>query len=249
MPDSEVRRIYAPVDGELANLYIAEGQPVSKGDVLARLNARGAIEAATQRAAGPAEARGGRAGMAAVPREEGPARAQGRDAAAGDGTRGAAARKAHRRWAPPSWRRCRGRRPHEARTNVEEARRARDAAQGRSWTSSSACSRRPAAAAFRSCRSTARRTHCSRPRTPTASRSRRRRRTERPAEPGVCAGPRPGRVAAARSSTSCGCSTRRPPTSSPTPRKSCGCSCSRRAWRPMPRRASASRTSTRTTSC
>ena len=46
-PDSEVRRIYAPVDGELANLYIAAGQPVSKGDVLARLNARGAIEAAS----------------------------------------------------------------------------------------------------------------------------------------------------------------------------------------------------------
>jgi len=45
-PDSEVRRFYAPVDGELANLYVAEGQPVSKGDVLARLNARGAIEAA-----------------------------------------------------------------------------------------------------------------------------------------------------------------------------------------------------------
>jgi hemolysin D len=46
MPDSELRRFYAPVDGELANLYIAEGQPVSKGDVLARLNARGAVEAA-----------------------------------------------------------------------------------------------------------------------------------------------------------------------------------------------------------
>ena len=46
-PESEVRRFYAPVDGELINLYIAEGQPVSKGDVLARLNARGAIEAAT----------------------------------------------------------------------------------------------------------------------------------------------------------------------------------------------------------
>jgi HlyD family secretion protein len=46
-PESEVRRFYAPVDGELANIYIAEGQPVSKGDVLARLNARGAIEAAT----------------------------------------------------------------------------------------------------------------------------------------------------------------------------------------------------------
>ncbi|MFO1217508.1 MAG: HlyD family efflux transporter periplasmic adaptor subunit [Burkholderiaceae bacterium] len=46
-PDSELRRFYAPVDGELTNLYVAEGQPVSKGDVLARLNARGAVEAAT----------------------------------------------------------------------------------------------------------------------------------------------------------------------------------------------------------
>lgn len=47
LPESEVRRFYAPIDGELADLYVAEGQPVSKGDVLARLNARGAIEAAT----------------------------------------------------------------------------------------------------------------------------------------------------------------------------------------------------------
>jgi HlyD family secretion protein len=45
-PASEVRRFYAPVDGELANLYVAAGQPVAKGDVLARLNARGAVEAA-----------------------------------------------------------------------------------------------------------------------------------------------------------------------------------------------------------
>jgi HlyD family secretion protein len=45
-PDSEVRRFHAPVDGELANLYVAEGQPVAKGDILARLNARGAVEAA-----------------------------------------------------------------------------------------------------------------------------------------------------------------------------------------------------------
>jgi HlyD family secretion protein len=45
-PDTELRPFYAPVDGELVNLYVAEGQPVSKGDVLARLNARGAIEAA-----------------------------------------------------------------------------------------------------------------------------------------------------------------------------------------------------------
>ena len=46
-PASELRRFYAPVDGELANLYVAEGQPVAKGDVLARLNARGAVEAAS----------------------------------------------------------------------------------------------------------------------------------------------------------------------------------------------------------
>jgi len=45
-PAADVRRFYAPVDGELVNLYVAEGQPVAKGDVLARLNARGAIEAA-----------------------------------------------------------------------------------------------------------------------------------------------------------------------------------------------------------
>jgi hemolysin D len=46
VPESEVRRFYTPIDGELANIYIAEGQPVLKNDVVARLNARGAIEAA-----------------------------------------------------------------------------------------------------------------------------------------------------------------------------------------------------------
>ncbi|HYD96147.1 MAG TPA: HlyD family efflux transporter periplasmic adaptor subunit [Noviherbaspirillum sp.] len=45
-PESEVRRFYTPIDGELANIYMAEGQPVNKGDTVARLNARGAIEAA-----------------------------------------------------------------------------------------------------------------------------------------------------------------------------------------------------------
>lgn len=45
-PDSEVRRFYAPIEGELVDIFIAEGQPVSRGDVLARLNARGAIQVA-----------------------------------------------------------------------------------------------------------------------------------------------------------------------------------------------------------
>jgi hemolysin D len=46
-PDSEVRRFYAPIEGELVDIFITEGQPVAEGDVLARLNARGAIQVAT----------------------------------------------------------------------------------------------------------------------------------------------------------------------------------------------------------
>lgn len=47
-PDGEVRRFYAPIAGELVDIFVAEGQPVTKGEILARLNARGAIEAAMQ---------------------------------------------------------------------------------------------------------------------------------------------------------------------------------------------------------
>lgn len=46
-PEEEVRRVYAPIDGELVDIYIAEGVPVSEGDTLARLNARDAIRVAT----------------------------------------------------------------------------------------------------------------------------------------------------------------------------------------------------------
>jgi HlyD family secretion protein len=45
-PEEDVRRVYAPIAGELVDIYVAEGQPVSAGDVLARLNARDAIQAA-----------------------------------------------------------------------------------------------------------------------------------------------------------------------------------------------------------
>lgn len=45
-PDSDVRRFYAPIEGELVDIFVSEGQPVSEGDVLARLNARGAIQVA-----------------------------------------------------------------------------------------------------------------------------------------------------------------------------------------------------------
>lgn len=46
-PEEEVRRIYAPIQGELVDIYLTEGLPVSQGDILARLNAREAIELAT----------------------------------------------------------------------------------------------------------------------------------------------------------------------------------------------------------
>ena len=45
-PEGEVRRFYAPVEGELIDLYVAEGLPVSAGDVVARINARQAVEIA-----------------------------------------------------------------------------------------------------------------------------------------------------------------------------------------------------------
>ncbi|MGD8709175.1 MAG: biotin/lipoyl-binding protein, partial [Ectothiorhodospiraceae bacterium] len=47
-PEQEERRIHSPVDGELVDIYVAEGMPVSKGDVLARLNAVNAVELATR---------------------------------------------------------------------------------------------------------------------------------------------------------------------------------------------------------
>lgn len=46
-PEQEVRRVYAPIQGELVDIYLTEGLPVEKGDILARLNAREAIQAAT----------------------------------------------------------------------------------------------------------------------------------------------------------------------------------------------------------
>ena len=47
-PDEEVRRVYTPIGGELVDIFVTEGAPVAKGDVLARLNARDAIQAATR---------------------------------------------------------------------------------------------------------------------------------------------------------------------------------------------------------
>lgn len=47
-PDEEVRRVYSPISGELVDIFVSEGVPVSKDDVLARINARDAIQVATR---------------------------------------------------------------------------------------------------------------------------------------------------------------------------------------------------------
>jgi len=47
-PEATIRRVYAPVKGELVDIYISEGAPVSKGDVLARINARDAVALASK---------------------------------------------------------------------------------------------------------------------------------------------------------------------------------------------------------
>ncbi len=46
-PDQEVKRFYAPISGELVELFVGEGSLVTHDGVLAKINARGAVEAAT----------------------------------------------------------------------------------------------------------------------------------------------------------------------------------------------------------
>ena len=47
-PEGEVRRIYAPIEGEIVDNFMVEGSPVTKGDVLVRINSPGAVQLATQ---------------------------------------------------------------------------------------------------------------------------------------------------------------------------------------------------------
>ena len=43
-PDSKIQRVYSPLDGELIDIYINEGMPVKKNDVIARIYAPKAIQ-------------------------------------------------------------------------------------------------------------------------------------------------------------------------------------------------------------
>jgi hemolysin D len=127
-PESEVRRFYAPVDGELVNLYIAEGQPVSKGDVLARLNARGAIEAATNALDAQLKLEGVEREWREFPEKKA---LMVRKAAALKQAMELEEHQHEKRVQEGTGRLQEGQRAQlqEARTNVEEARRARDAAK------------------------------------------------------------------------------------------------------------------------
>lgn len=129
LPESEVRRVYTPVDGELANIYIAEGQPVSKGDVLARLNARGAIEAATNALDAQLKLEAAEREWREFPEKKA---LMERKASALKQAMELEEHQHEKRVAEGTSRLVEGQRAQlqEARTNVEDARRAREAAKG-----------------------------------------------------------------------------------------------------------------------
>ena len=131
VPDSEVRRLYTPIDGELANLYMAEGQPVSKGDVVARLNARGAIEAATQALEAQLKLEDAEREWKQFPEKKAMME---RKVAALKQQMEVEERLHQKRVTEGTSKLAEGQRAQlqEARTNVEEARRARDAAKDES---------------------------------------------------------------------------------------------------------------------
>ena len=128
VPASEVRRLYAPIDGELSNIYIAEGQPVKAGDVVARIYARGAIEAARNALEARLKLEDAERQWKEFPQQK--ALLERRAAALREATE-VEQRQHQRRLAEGTSRLSQGQQAQqqEARTGVEDARRARDAAQ------------------------------------------------------------------------------------------------------------------------
>jgi hemolysin D len=128
VPASDVRRLYAPIDGELSNIYIAEGQPVKAGDVVARLYARGAIEAARNALEARLKLEDAERQWKEFPEQK--AMLERRAAALREATE-VEQRQHQRRLAEGTSRLSQGQQAQqqEARTGVEDARRARDAAQ------------------------------------------------------------------------------------------------------------------------
>jgi hemolysin D len=127
-PASEVRRLYAPIDGELSNIYIAEGQPVKAGDVVARIYARGAIEAARNALEARLKLEDAEREWKEFPEKKA---LMERNAAALREATEVEERQHRRRLQEGTSRLAQGQgaQQQEARTNVEDARRARDAAR------------------------------------------------------------------------------------------------------------------------
>lgn len=128
VPASEVRRLYAPIDGELTNIYIAEGQPVKQGDVVAKLYARGAIEAAKNALEARLKLEDAEREWKEFPEKK--ALMERRAAALKEATE-VEERQHQRRIAEGTGKLAEGQRAQqqEARTNLDDARRARDAAK------------------------------------------------------------------------------------------------------------------------
>ena len=128
VPASDVRRLYAPIDGELSNIYIAEGQPVNKGDVVARLYARGAIEAAKNALEARLKLEDAEREWKEFPEKK--ALMERRAAALKEATE-VEERQHQRRIAEGTGKLSQGQvaQQQEARTNLDDARRARDAAK------------------------------------------------------------------------------------------------------------------------
>jgi hemolysin D len=128
VPASDVRRLYAPIDGELSNIYIAEGQPVKAGDVVARIYARGAIETARNALEARLKLEDAERQWKDFPQQK--ALLERRAGALREATE-VEQRQHQRRLAEGTSRLSQGQQAQqqEARTGVEDARRARDAAQ------------------------------------------------------------------------------------------------------------------------
>lgn len=128
VPASDVRRVYAPIDGELSNIYIAEGQPVKQGDVVARLYARGAIEAARNALEARLKLDDAEREWKEFPEKKALLE---RNAAALKEATEVEERQHQRRLLEGTSRLAQGQsaQQQEARTNLEDARRARDAAR------------------------------------------------------------------------------------------------------------------------
>lgn len=47
-PKEEIRQVFPPIEGELRGIYVESGAAVEAGDIIARIDARGAVEAATK---------------------------------------------------------------------------------------------------------------------------------------------------------------------------------------------------------